>query len=144
MQGGKQNLKIWSGSRVQEWAWLHSSVVCLHIFIILICNIDDQGLISAHASSCPSPDLRSWKMLGFFFLLLFSLSAMSKMPHVNASLFSQVKKSKNKKTSIGIRAGHCLQQRPGLRDIVLPVGNKSGEGEWFLISGFSYAGAPSF
>lgn len=66
------------------------------------------------------------------------------MPCVNASLFSQVKKKKNNKSSIGIRAGHCLQQQPGLRVIVLAVGSKSGEGEYVLISGFYYAGASSF
>lgn len=52
------------------------------------------------------------------------------MPRVNARLFSQVekKKDKNNKTGTGIRAGHCLQQQPGMRDIVLVVGSKSEEG----------------
>lgn len=78
----------------------------------------------------PFPWLAQLKNAGIF-LLLFSLSAMSKMPHVNASLFSQVKRKKNKnnKTRIGIRAGLCLQQQPGSRDIVLPVRSKSELGD---------------
>lgn len=147
MQGEETELKAlsWSMSTEMSMAVFFSRVPA-HIYYSHLQYWWPRTALAAHASSCPSPDLRSWKTLAFFFYCCFLFQQGAKCPVLMPVYFPKWKRkrTKNNKSSIGIRAGHCLQQRPGLRVIVLAVGSKSGEGEYVLISGFYYAGASSF